>query len=226
MQSRTPKPPSPQQRQAELDRALISALTTGFAGIFRIETDTGRTQMRAVLTRRIEGLVRQGANPNAQNPGGYSVLMMAARNEDLATVRLLLRHGAQAKDATRDGWTALMYAATYGLSEGDFRDFMSQGDIGKRHPQIVEIFRLLLDAGANPNAVTRDGETVLMLTAGYAQSPACVSLLLQKGARVDAQKYGALRDARRRAETGDPVRDNHEVILLLERAQAAGAKKK
>src|SRR4030095_9116590 len=50
----------------------------------------------------------------------------------------------------------------------------------------ADVMRDLLDAGANPNAVLPEGETVLM-TAARTGSPAAVTLLLDRAADVNAQ---------------------------------------
>jgi ankyrin repeat protein len=86
----------------------------------------------------------------------------AIRNNDLAALRQLIRApGAKARDAR--GNSPLMYAAALGS---------------------LDSMRLLLEAGADPNAANDFGATPLMWCAGDA---AKVRLLLSKGADVHAR---------------------------------------
>ncbi len=91
-----------------------------------------------------------------------SPFYLPIRNNDLATVRQLIRDpGPKARDAR--GNSPLMYAAALGS---------------------LESMRLLLDAGADPNAANAFDATPLMWCAGDA---AKVRLLLSKGANADAR---------------------------------------
>lgn len=94
----------------------------------------------------------------AQNSPFY----LPIRNDDLPALRkLILDPGPKARDAR--GNSPLMYAAALGS---------------------LESMRLLLDAGADPNAANDFAATPLMWCAGDA---AKVRLLLSKGARADAR---------------------------------------
>jgi len=204
-------PLRPDQQQA-LNDALLAAVAP--------QAEPVKNQQQNI--ERIASLLDQGADPNARNEVGTSALMVTSSNEDPQTVALLLQHRAKPNATDHEGRTALMAAATYGLSEGDFSDFVSQGDISKRYP-IVEVMTLLLEQGADPNQADRDGMTALMLTAEYAQCARCVALLLRYGARVDARTpagISVLRFARCHTESW-PEQDNHEVISLLQQAGAA-----
>ncbi len=96
-------------------------------------------------------------------PGAAQVSRLYApiRNNDLPALKQLIHDpGAVTKDA--EGNTPLMYAATVGSAE---------------------CIRLLLDAGADPNAANKAGATPLMWCAG---DIAKVKLLLARGAGVNA----------------------------------------
>ena len=98
-------------------------------------------------------------------------LLDAARAGDSAGVEAAITAGADINTITTDGWefTALMWAATNG------------------HTDIV---KLLLDRGADIDAVYRDGNNALTLAAtnGHANT---VKLLLDRGADIDhVSKYG------------------------------------
>ena len=86
--------------------------------------------MRALLQKR--------ADVNAAEADGMTALHWAARNNDLATARLLLRAGANVKAANRYGMTPLALAAQNGNAP---------------------MLELLLKAGADANAALPEGET-------------------------------------------------------------------
>ena len=91
-----------------------------------------------------------------------SPFYLPIRNNDVAALKELLRtRGPKARDAR--GNSPLMYAAALGTPD---------------------VLRLLLDAGADPNAANELGATPLMWCAGDA---AKVKLLLAKGAKVNAR---------------------------------------
>jgi ankyrin repeat protein len=95
---------------------------------------------------------------------GMTALHWAVRGDDLDTVQLLIKAGANVSAANRYGITPLSLAATNG------------------NPAIT---RALLKAGANPNAPGPDGETVLM-TAARAGNADVVNALIERGVNVNA----------------------------------------
>lgn len=85
----------------------------------------------------IQLLIKKGADVNARNYHGQTILMKAAEYSSPEIVKILIEAGADI-NAHNDGRTALIVAA-------------------QRHsPEIVKI---LIDAGADVNAKTRHGET-------------------------------------------------------------------
>jgi ankyrin repeat protein len=91
-----------------------------------------------------------------------SPFYLPIRNDDLSALRELIRNpGPKARDAR--GNSPLMYAAALGS---------------------LESMRLLLDAGADPNAANDFAATPLMWCAG---DDAKVRLLLSKGAKPDVR---------------------------------------
>ena len=103
---------------------------------------------------------------NASEADGTTALHWAARADDLATVELLVRAGANVKIANRYGITALNLACTNG------------------NGAMVE---MLLKAGADPNTAKPDGETALMTAARTGKVDAVKSLLAH-GANVNAKE--------------------------------------
>jgi ankyrin repeat protein len=103
---------------------------------------------------------------NVPEADGTTALHWAVRGEDLETVELLLRGGADPRASNRYGVTPLSVAALNG------------------NAALVE---RLLGAGADPNTTRAEGETVLM-TAARAGSAAAVRVRLARGADVHARE--------------------------------------
>src|SRR5678816_2097828 len=126
----------------------------------------------AVRTRNasaLQSLLKQRADVNVAEPDGTTALHWAAHWNDLDTVNLLLKAGANAKAVNRYGASPLSEAVSSGS---------------------VAMIQALLNAGADPKTLTTpDGETVLM-TASRAGNTEVVRLLLERGADVNArEKY-------------------------------------
>jgi len=106
-------------------------------------------------------LVDHGADVNARDTDGNTVLIDAADRYDTELERLLLDHGADVSARNKGGSTALMRAAFYGNT-----DFV----------------RLLLDHGAEINARDRSGMTALYWAEFINKDKATAALLRQYGA--------------------------------------------
>jgi len=118
-------------------------------------------------------------NLNIENPAGETALMYLALSGQSARAHTLIRRGAQ---VNRLGWTPLHYAASRAQ---------------------VAVARLLLSAGAMPNAPSPQGRTPLMMAA-YAGNAEMVQLLLTHGADPttrDAQGLDAADWAQRQNES-------------------------
>lgn len=137
-------------------------------------------------------LSRLDLDVNASNAAGETLLMMASLRGQLGAMRQLLTRGAQ---LNREGWSPLHYAA----SASDDR-----------------ATRYLLDQGAVIDARAPNGNTPLMLAAGFGSIDAA-DLLVQRGADATLQNKAGLTAAEyaRRA-----ARDE-----LAERLEAAAARR-
>jgi ankyrin repeat protein len=97
---------------------------------------------------------------------GSTPLLVAARNDDAAQVKQLLKAGANPNVRNKLDTTPLLEAAFHSNSE---------------------IIEALLDAGADPNAAGADGQTPLMLVA-RGTNVAAAKMLLGKGANPRARE--------------------------------------
>ncbi len=147
-------------------------------------------------------LLARGADPNARltnrvlerlhNAGdpalgaGSTPLMRAARKGDVATVRLLLEHGADPRMAAANGATAIMYAAGLG-GLGRFGIYeLNRGSEADR----MEIVALCVERDADISAANDAGQTALHIAA-LEREDAFVKFLADRGARLDtADKDG------------------------------------
>src|SRR5436190_4832961 len=98
-----------------------------------------------------------------------SPLIEAARDGDANDIRKLVATGANPNEPDGQyGWTPLMHAI---------------------HRNQIAAVVALLDAGADPNRTSRNGETPLMMASGYGQTP-IVQLLLKRGADTRIVDHG------------------------------------
>jgi ankyrin repeat protein len=112
-------------------------------------------------------LINAGSDINAVDNNGTTALMTSCRWADEPMVRFLLAHGATPdKPRTAKGRTALMITCAYYGGKG--------------------LCSLLIDKGADVNAVANDGTTALMLAAMNAKLDV-VELLLKHGAKATAR---------------------------------------
>lgn len=113
----------------------------------------------------VRQLIQQKADINAPQTDGTTALHWAVRWDDVEMAAALIRAGANAQIANRDGATPMFLAAMNGSG-----------------PMI----ETLLKAGVDPNApVLSRGETALMMASRTGRLDA-VKLLLSHGSRVDA----------------------------------------
>lgn len=142
-----------------------------------------------------EALLKGGADPNGKNGFGQTPLHRAAANGAINVVELLLAHGADINAVSNAGYTPLHQALLFGsihkaviatlLRKGANANAMNSRD-GQTalHKAIdrgdIEIVRLLLEYGADVNAVTKHGATSLHFARN---SRAITELLIERGAR-------------------------------------------
>jgi ankyrin repeat protein len=144
-------------------------------------------------------LLAHGANPNAtlkaptltraHTPGepslaeGTTPLMRGAKNGDVAAMRVLMAHGANAGLKQKNGTTALMLAAGVGRGTGVFaKDYATEAELLAAVKFLVE---LGVEAGVDIDAANDSGQTALHIAAQA--SDGIVKYLAEHGANLDAK---------------------------------------
>jgi ankyrin repeat protein len=108
---------------------------------------------------------------------GATPFMRAARSGDAETMRVLLQAGADPKLTTKDGNTALLFAAGIG-----YRDKQTKGS----DQDALEAVKLCLDQGLDLNQTNAKNETVLHGAANRG-SDLLVKYLVEHGAKLDVK---------------------------------------
>jgi ankyrin repeat protein len=113
---------------------------------------------------------------------GATAFLRAAQSGDIVLMRLLLDNGADPNIATTNGTTPLMVASGIGWVEG----------VTNEHglKENLEAVKLLLELGADVNAVDGDGRTALHGAAHKGRDDV-VQILVDRGALLDARDGGS-----------------------------------
>lgn len=140
-------------------------------------------------------LLARGANPNARmtrepsdgarnvlNRIGSTPFLQAAKLGDVAYMRVLVEHGADASIKTEDGATPMMAAAGVGIWQ--------LGESAGTNEEVFEAVKLCYELGNDVNAVDANGYTALH-GAAHRGANDIVKFLVEKGAKLDvANKLG------------------------------------
>src|SRR5262249_18845737 len=200
-------------------------------------SDNGRTPLMLAAGRPggapiVKLLLDHGANPNpTKNPAGEpSPLTQAAVAGDAESMQSLLNHGANVKEA---GAMALIIAVTVNCSK--CVDLIVAKNLDQAAYTIallqtvsigdLRATRLMLDHGADVNAVDPTGRTALMYAAISDLLPLdVVKLLIERGANVNAKSQHA-----QSVDTGLTALDlakmygETPIVTLLIKSGATGA---
>lgn len=123
--------------------------------------------------RLAKGSPKQTNTSSSVGTEGATPFLFAADRGDVPLMRLLMKLGADPLLPNADGTNPLLAAAGVGTNE-------PQEEAGEES-EAVEAVKLLLDLGADVNAVDKNGDTA-MHGAAYNISPLVVKLLAERGA--------------------------------------------
>ena len=182
------------------DLARVRALADSKSAVNVTDRHGATPLMFAAVVGSVDAmklLLARGADVNHQADGGATALMWAAT--DPAKVRLLLDSRADPNRATKGGQTALLLAAMSDRSADIVRLLIAKGASVKaidedRTTALVaavlgndtETIRLMIDAGIDVNAPNVAGLTPLMIAAGFSGNVRATTMLLARGAQVNA----------------------------------------
>jgi ankyrin repeat protein len=141
----------------------------------------------------VRQLVQRGANVNARttkeprdgnrnmlNRLGSTAFLMAAKNDDVPLMRVLLDVGADPSITTNRGTTAVMVAAGVGI--------WAPGENPGTHEEALAAMKLALDVGGGGiNDVDMDGETALHGAVYRGGNIAAIQFLIDRGAKLDVR---------------------------------------
>lgn len=151
---------------------LLLAIAAGPAGAGVYDEIIQAANMNE--TGKVVDLLRRGMDVNTTDPQGMTLLMIAARNNNIELARFLLDNRANAQRRNPFGDTALMIAALQG--HAGFVQLLLERKTETNHAGWNalhyaafegrgEIIAMLLAAGAQINLKAPNGQTALMLAA-------------------------------------------------------------
>jgi ankyrin repeat protein len=177
------------------DGSLYMAIELRNMDTYSNHPNPPETDRTLTATDVIKLLLARGADPNqvfdkkppqiqtqgtVVVPPGATPFYRAVKAADLTVMRMLLDKGANAGIAIKNGGTPLMLAAGGGPARAQEEEVVDK--TGRADP--VEVIQMILDAGADINAVNDQQNSALHLAA-LRGSDKVVQYLISRGAKVD-----------------------------------------
>jgi len=168
------------------DEEILKALIALKADVNARDQDGYTAVDHAVLrnfSAGIAALAAAGADLDARNTEGFTPLAIAIIEDQYKAAVALIEAGAPVDSAVGDaGLTPLMLAAGKEPRRLTLGAGISRVEkIDPKEPDTLLITRVLIDKGANVNAVSKSGVTALLLAAAH-NNPPIVGLLAEAGA--------------------------------------------
>ena len=177
------------------DGSLYMAIELRNMDTYTNRPNPAETDRTLTATDIIKMLVAHGADPNqvfdknppqiqtqgtVTVPAGATPFYRAVKAADLTVMRMLLDKGANAGLAIKNGGTPLMLASGGGTARTQEEEVVDKA--GRADP--VEVVKMILDAGADINAVN-DQENAAVHLAAQRGNDKVVQYLVSRGARLD-----------------------------------------
>ena len=173
---------------------------------------------------QIEALINAGADINAKDKQGNSILMQAAKyNSNIKVIKTLINLGADVnikndkgqstEDFVKKNPNPLIQRTTDVLKwVGDFDNALFNAITENAKPDAI---KTLIELGSNVNK-KYDGETLLMTAAANTSYPEVINILVNSGINIDEKTY----DGRTALTIAAKYNKNPEVIRALVNAGA------
>jgi ankyrin repeat protein len=115
-------------------------------------------------------------------PAGATAFYRAVKASDVTVMRMLLEKGANAGLAIKNGGTPLMLAVGGGPARAQEEEVVDKAG----RADLIEVMKIILDAGADVNAINDQDNTALHLAAQRG-SDRVVQYLISRGAKFDVK---------------------------------------
>ena len=177
------------------DGSLYMAIELRNMDTYSNRPNPPETDRTLTATDIVKLLLARGADPNlvfdknppqiqtqgtVTVPAGATAFYRAVKAADLTVMRMLLDKGANAGLAIKNGGTPLMLAAGGGPARAQEEEVVDKA--GRADP--VEVIKMIIDAGADVNAVNDQQNTAVHLAA-LRGNDKVVQYLASRGARFD-----------------------------------------
>ena len=177
------------------DGSLYMAIELRNMDTYTNRPNPPETDRTLTATDVVKMLVARGADPNqvfdknppqiqtqgtVTVPEGATAFYRAVKASDLTVMRMLLDKGAKPGIAIKNGGTPLMLAAGGGPARAQEEEVVDKA--GRADP--VEVIAMILDAGADINALNEQQTTAVHLAASRGNDKV-VQYLASRGARFD-----------------------------------------
>jgi uncharacterized protein len=177
--------------------ALLVSTEAAFAASSDL-ADAAMNRNRAA----VRALLQKKVDVNSPQVDGTTALHWAVRSDDVDTVDLLIRAGANVKAANREGVTPMQLAAVNGNAAIIEKLIKAGADVNASLSKFgdtalmlaartgrMDAIKLLLDSGAQVNVVETWGGTTPLMWAVSERNLETVKLLVARGADVNTRSY-------------------------------------